>query len=54
MQCACATLPSAKCPAVQKFQNYLINGTVIGGKKKEKKREIGRKMCVLIFSTTFV
>jgi hypothetical protein len=31
------------------FQNYLINGTIFG-----KKKVTEHKMCVLIFSTTFV
>jgi hypothetical protein len=47
MECACAILSSVASAAVLCFPNYLINGTIFGGKKV-----IGHKMRVLIFSAT--
>ena len=47
MQRACAVL-SVACPAPQYFPHFLTKGTIFGKKVTE------HKMCVLIFSTTFV
>jgi hypothetical protein len=40
------------CPALQYFPHYLVNGTIFGGMEGGGVTE--HKMCVLIFSTTFV
>ena len=46
------TLSSVAWPTLQFFfPHYLINGTIFG---KRKKKVIEHKLCVLIFSTTFV
>ena len=42
-------LSSVACLALPYFSHYLINGTIL-----VKKKVIEHKMCVLIFSTTFV
>ena len=50
MPLACAILPSATCPALQYFSALSHKRHDFRGKK----RVVGRKMCVVIFSTTFV
>ena len=47
MQCACAILSSVACLGVQSF--HIVSYTV-----RFLEKVIERKMCVLIFSTTFV
>ena len=50
MQCACAILSSVwPAPLYNIFPHYLINGTILGGKKITE-----HKICVLIFSATLV
>ena len=48
MQCACAILPSVVCPALQYF-------STLSHKLHDFREKVTEhKMCVLIFSTTFV
>jgi len=48
MKCACAILSSVASPALNTFPHYLIKGTIY------EKKVVEHKMCVWIFSTTFV
>ena len=50
MQCACAILSYVACSAVQYFSTLSHKRHDL----RKKKNVIGRKICVLIFSTTFV
>ena len=40
-------LSSVACPTLKNISHYLINGTIFGN-------VVGREMCILIFSITFV
>ena len=51
MQCACAVLSPVACPAVQHFFRIISRKARFS---KKKKIVTEHKMCVLIFSTTFV
>jgi hypothetical protein len=45
MKCACSTLPSVACPALNYFPLYVINGTTF-----EKKKKLLIIKCVFLFS----